>query len=122
MSRSTKRAMLFAILVIFLALQGWATFVAHGGGIAAHYSFKEGFTEYFRMSLADPLMTAGLIDFMTVALILGVFLIMDMAAVKRMGWRLVVFVIAFIIFPGLGLLLYLLWLHPDHPLMRDSGS
>ena len=121
MSKSNKRSLLFAILAVFLLLQGWATLVQHGGGIAAKYTFIEGFTEYFAMSLADPLMTAGLIDFMTVAAILVVWLIADLPAGQRLKPRTFVWIVSYIVFPGLGLLLYLLWLNPDHPILRDPA-
>lgn len=121
MSRSAKRKLLFAVLSVFLVLQGWAALVQHGGGIAAKYTFVEGFTEYFRMSLADPLLTAGLIDFMTVAGIAVVSMIALLPRERRWAPRTFVWLVAFTIFPGLGVLLYLLWLNPDNPVMRDSA-
>ena len=83
MSKVAKRSLLYTVLVVFLLLQGWAAVVQHGGGIAAKYSFVQGFTEYFRMSLADPLLTAGLIDFMAVAAILVVWLFAELPVDRR---------------------------------------
>ena len=120
MSRSTKRTLLLLILPLFLALQLWAMFFYPGGGIAARYTFSEGFTEFFRMSIADPLLAAGLIDFMTVAVILLVWLIADVPSSQRLKPRTFAWVASFLVVPGLGLLLYLLWLNPGHALMRDS--
>jgi hypothetical protein len=121
MSSVTRRTLLLLILPVFLALQIWATFFHLGGGIAAKYSFSEGFTEFVAMSLEDPLLTAGLIDFMTIAVILVVWLIADLPAQRRWKPKTFVWLVSFIVFPGLGLLLYLLWLNPGHALMRDSG-
>src|SRR5215510_13304314 len=118
MTRTTRRKLLLVILPVFLALQIWAAFFHLGGGIAAKYTFVEGFTKYFAMSLADPLLMAGLIDFMTIALILLVWLIADLPAGLRWKPRTFVWLISFLVFPGLGLLLYLLWLNPAHALMR----
>ena len=121
MTRTTRRTLLLLILPVFLALQVWAVFFYLGGGVAGKYTFVEGFTEFFAMSLEDPLLTAGLIDFMTVATILVVWLIADLPAARRWKPRTFVWLVSFIVFPGLGLLLYLLWLNPDHALMRDSN-
>jgi hypothetical protein len=122
MSRSTKRTLFFVIFAAFLALQTWASFVYLDGGIAGRYTFKEGFTEFVNMSFADPLLTAGFIDFMTIALVFAIILVADIPRGQRMGWRTWVFLIAYIVFPGLGLLLYLLVLFPNSSLMRDSPA
>ncbi len=120
MTAATRRTVLWLVLPVFLALQVWAVFLYPGGGIAARYSLSEGFTEFFSMSLKDPLLAAGLIDFMTVASILVVWLVADLPAERRWKPATFVWLISFAVFPGLGLMLYLLWLNPEHALMKGS--
>ena len=120
MSKSNKRALLLVLLVVFLTLQGWAAFFQHDGGIVAKYSFTSAFTEYVNISLQDPLFTAGLIDFLTIMGILLVWLIAELPNQHRWKGKTFVWIAAFCVYPGLGLFLYLLWLNPDHPIMRDK--
>jgi len=121
MSGASKRILLWMLLPVFLALQTWAVIFYPGGGIAAKYTFAEGFTEYVAMSLADPLLAAGLIDFMTINVILVVWLISDLPVARRWQPRTFAWLFSFAVFPALGLMLYLLWLNPAHALMRDSS-
>lgn len=120
MRRSTRHAAMWGLLLLFLLLQGWALFIQGGGGIVDRYTFIEGFTEYFAMSLADPLLTAGVIDFMTVAVVILAWMLAELPAAQRLRPRTFLWLAAFCVFPGLGVLLYFLWLNPQHPLMRGA--
>ena len=109
------------VLAVFLAVQGYNTFVMDGG-IVGKYGFIEAFPAFFAMSLQDPLLAAGLVDFMTVIGILVVWLIVELPKDGRWRPQTFVWLLAYIVFPGLGLLLYFLWLNPQHRFMTGKNS
>ena len=121
MQPAHRRLALLVVLVIFSALQVYNTFFLDGG-IVGKYGFLEAFPIFFTMSMADPLLAAGLVDFMTVVAILVVWLIADLPKSGRWGAKTWIWLVAFTVFPGLGLLLYFLWLHPGHRFMTGTGS
>lgn len=117
MSPGTRRAVLFLILAVFSVAQVYNTFF-YQGGIVGKYGFMEGFSAFFTLSLADPLLCAGLVDFMTVVGILLVWLITELPEGSRWGAKTWIWLVAYTVFPGLGLLLYFLWLNPGHRFVK----
>ena len=113
LSSRARRAILMLVLALFSAAQIYNTFIMDGG-IVGKYGFFEAFPAFFAISLADPLLAAGLVDFMTVSGILLVWLFEELPAADRWRPKTLIWLLSFIVFPGLGLLLYFLWLHPRH--------
>lgn len=119
MSTAARRTSLLLVLVLFSAAQIYNTFFMDGG-IVGKYGFLEAFPAFFVMSLQDPLLAAGLVDFMTVIGILVVWLLADLPAERRWSAKTWLWLVSYIVFPGLGLLLYFLWLHPRHRFMTGT--
>ena len=120
MQPAHRRLVLFVVLVFFSVAQVYNTFFLDGG-IVGKYGFMEAFPIFFTMSLADPLLAAGLVDFMTVAGIVAVWLLADLPKARRWGPKTWLWLVAFTVFPGLGLLLYFLWLYPEHRFVSGAG-
>src|SRR5690606_25470372 len=105
MSPQSRKLLLIIVLVLFCLLQVYNTFI-YDGGIVGKYGFWQAFPEFFTMSWGDPLLAAGLSDFMMVIAIVLVWLLFDLPADRRWGGRTWLWLISYIVFPGLGLLLY----------------
>jgi len=103
------------MFIPFIVMQCWYTVAP--GGIIERYGFWEGFPKFVEISLQDPLLATGLIDFAVVALIAFIWLLHDLPANIRRHPRTIVWVASYLVFPGLGFFLYFLWLNPDHRLV-----
>lgn len=104
---------LWIIAVPFVLLQAYWTF-APEIGIMEMYGFWQAFPEYFALNQGNGLLMAGLTDFMTVALIAAVWMVSDTPKERRWGLRFFIWLASYIVFPGLGFLVYFLYLNPDH--------
>lgn len=118
MISTKKRTVMLLVLVVFLALQVYAATSAAGGGWYAKYGALGAFTAYIDLSLADPIMLAGLIDFVTLGALAATLMITQLPEHKRWSGKTWAWLVLFIIYPGLGALIYFLWLYPDHAMMR----
>ncbi|MGH9036265.1 MAG: hypothetical protein ACRD0O_10915 [Acidimicrobiia bacterium] len=118
MSRRARRAAALVALGIFIPLQIHATFIQGDGGFVGEYGLLQAFVEFFENSLDDPILTAGLIDFAVVGFVLAAWMISELPARRRWNGKTLVWLLSYCVFPGLGALLYLLWLNPDHRLMQ----
>lgn len=116
-----KRTILLLVLAGFAAAQTWTVFF-HDGGIVGKYGFLQAFPAFFSISLADPLLAAGLIDFMVVIALALWWMLSELPAAQRRSPRTALWIVSFCVFPGLGMLLYFLWLHPGHRLMQSPAS
>ena len=116
----SRRALLWCALVPFLLVQAW--FTVGPGGIMDVYGFWNGFPKFVSLSLADPLLTTGFVDFLVVAVFGYAWLAHDLPAANRWGPRTWIWTVSYIVFPGLGFFVYFLWLNPGHPLMRASQA
>ncbi len=118
MTIRTRRLMATAALAGFIPLQVYATlFKGHGGFVGQHGLFGA-FPKFFELSTGDPVLLAGLVDFTVVSVILACWMMAELPPQTR--WRTAstwIWLISYCIFPGLGALLYLLWLRPEHRLM-----
>lgn len=121
MNKTTKRGLLFFVLIVFLALQGWAIFFHPAGSMLSKYPLFAVIPEYINISLQDPLFTSAFIDFLTVQLILFVWLMADLPSGTRLKPKSLVWVFIYVIYPALGLMLYLLWLNRDHRIMQENN-
>jgi hypothetical protein len=112
MSAKAKKTVLWCMFVPFLLVQGYLTVGPQG--IFDVHGVWEGFPNFFTLSLADPLLTAGLVDFMVVAVLAFWWMVSELPAEGRWGLKTWVWLVSYCVFPGLGFFLYFLWLNPEH--------
>ena len=122
MISTKKRAVMLLILTIFLALQIYAATAAAGGGWYSKYGALNAFTAYIDLSLADPIMFAGLVDFVTLGALAATLMISQLPKATRWSGATWGWLILFVIYPGLGTLVYFLWLNPGHSMMQVGKS
>ena len=108
-----NKLFLWVLGVPFLLIQTYWTF-APGTGIVDRYGFMEAFPKYFELNWGDPLLMAGITDFMTVITIGLVWMISETPKERRWTPKFFVWLVAFVVFPGLGFLMFFLFLNPDH--------
>lgn len=99
------KLLVIAATMGFLALQMWV--LLNPAGIMSKYSFMEGFTEFNRMMLADPLLTAGLWDLLFLELVFVVILLNGIPRGPAFPFIFIAFVLAMIVYPALGGLAFL---------------
>lgn len=116
MTGKNKKALLWCLFIPFLMVQAWLTLGP--GGIFDVHGYWQGFPNFFTMSVADPLLAAGLVDFMVVAVLVLVWMLSELPAQTRWGAKTWLWIISFCVFPGLGFFLYFLWLNPQHRFVR----
>lgn len=122
MASSTKRGIVFGILVAFLIIQVWVYLYHPAGGMMEHYSLTGILTEYFRISFSDPLLTSAFFDFLTLQFTLLAWLLIDLPSGKRLNLKTLLWLVLYIIYPSPGLLVYLLWINPKHPVMASKQA
>ena len=118
MTIQARRLLAFATLAVFIPLQVYATLFKGDGGFIGQHGVLGAFPKFFELSTGDPVLLAGLVDFTVVSVILACWMAAELPAQTR--WRSPstwVWLVSYIIFPGLGALLYLIWLRPEHRLM-----
>lgn len=108
-----NKLFLWMLGIPFVLIQGYWTF-APGTGIVDRYGFLDAFPTYFALNWGDPLLMAGITDFMTVVAIAIVWMISETPRERRWTPKFFVWLVAFAVFPGLGFLLFFLFLNPDH--------
>ncbi|WP_340316436.1 hypothetical protein [Rhizorhabdus argentea] len=94
------------VTIGFLALQMWG--LLNPAGIMSRYTFMEGFTEFNKMMLADPLLTAGLLDLLFLELVFLVILLNGIPRGPAYPFIFAAFVLAMIVYPALGGLAFLI--------------
>lgn len=100
------------MFIPFLLVQAYLT--VGPGGIFEVYGYWEGFPKFFTINLSDPLLSAGLVDFMVVALLAFLWMVSELPAENRWGIKTFLWILSYLVFPGLGFFLYFLWLNPNH--------
>ena len=110
MTTSTRRKLLLLLLVPYTVIQVIAAF-----DWIPKYGL-DSLDAFIDLSSSDPLLVAAMTDYHMLELIIGVWMVADL---PRPRWRprTLVWLAAFLIYPGLGPILYFLWLHPRHPLV-----
>lgn len=108
----TQRALRVATLA-FVALHVWHATGQAGGGWRGRYGGPLGaIKEFFLLSADDPVLSAGLSDFAVVAAVFGATVVQELPPSLRGSRRLKLWFAIYSVFPGLGALLYLVWLGP----------
>jgi hypothetical protein len=119
MTSTNRRRLLLAVLVVLLGFHLFhAAFQGGGGWWVAHGGILGAIWQFFVLSAQDPVLSAGLSDFVVVATLFGVWMYTDLAPEDRLRPRTFLWLLSYVVFPGLGALLYLLWLRPDHRVVR----
>lgn len=97
----------------FVALHVWhATTQGGGGWRERHGGLWGAIKQFFLLSADDPVLSAGLSDFAVVAVVFGTAVVYELPPEMRGSWRVKVWLVVYTVFPGLGALLYLVWLRP----------
>lgn len=121
MTIQTRRMLAWATLAVFIPIQVYATFIKGDGGFIGQHGVFGAFPKFFELSTDDPVLLAGLVDFTVVAVILACWMVAELPTQTR--WRSPatwVWLLSYVVFPGLGALLYLVWLRPEHRLMEGA--
>lgn len=121
-SKSRRSVGFRVVLVILLILHLFHAFIQGGGGWRAkHDGLGGAIHRFFAMSFGDPVLSAGLSDFGAVVGMLGFWMYTDLAPNERRHPRTFIWLTIYILFPGLGALLYPLWIRPAHRLATGHG-
>jgi hypothetical protein len=94
----------------------------NGGWRGEHGGLSGAILAFFRLSFRDPVLSAGLSDFAAVAGVLGFWMYADLPPQDRRRPRTFAWLALYTLFPGLGALLYPLWIHPGHRLATGRTS
>lgn len=114
MNENTRRNLLLATAIALVALHVFHAFAQGDGGWWNEHENVGALWGFFDLSLNDPLLSAGLSDFAVVAVLFGIWMYTDLPPDERRKPRTFAWLASYAIFPGLGALLYLLWLRPAH--------
>lgn len=121
MTHATRRALLLATLAVLLGLHVFHAFAqGDGGWWSEHDGVFNAIWEFFDLSLDDPVLSAGLSDFAVVVVLFGVWMYTDLPPAERRRPRTFAWLASYVVFPGLGALLYLLWLRPTHRVVAGA--
>lgn len=115
MTPSVRRKLLLLLLVPYAVIQIVAAF-----DWIPKYGLHS-LDAFIHLTTSDPLLVAAMTDYHLLELIIGVWMVADL---PRPRWRSRTFVwlAAFIIYPGLGPILYFVWLNPQHRLMTGRRA
>lgn len=116
---NSMKMFLWIVGVPFIALQTY-WMLAADIGILQMYGFWNAFPEYFNLHKGNGLLLAGLTDFMFIAVISFIWMVSETPKERRKSLRFLVWIISFIVFPGLGFLVFFLYLNPDHKFVSNS--
>lgn len=120
MTPQNRRTALLATAVVLVAFHVFHAFVQGDGGWWNEHDNVGALWGFFDLSFNDPLLSAGLSDFTVVAVLFGIWMWADLPAEQRRTPKTAAWLLSYAVFPGLGALLYLLWLRPDHRIVTGS--
>ncbi|NKI16055.1 hypothetical protein HCU74_01355 [Spongiibacter sp. KMU-166] len=113
-----RKAFLWTLGVPFLLMQAYWTFNP-SNGIVETYGFWNAFPQYFALHWGNGLLMAGLTDFMLVIIVSFVWMWAETPKEERHSWKFPVWLVSYVVFPGLGFLVYFLLLNPKHRFVAD---
>ena len=94
------KLLVIVVTVGFFALQMWV--LLNPAGILSKYTFMQGFSEFGKMMLADPLLSAGLWDLVFLELAFLVILLNGIPRGPAYPFIFIAFVAAMMVYPALG--------------------
>lgn len=115
---NATRLFLWAVGIPLVFLQAW--FVAGPDGVIDRYGLLGAFPAFFRLSFEDPLLSAGVVDFVVLFAVATLWMIRELPAKER--WTLATFawLVINISVPGIGIVLYFLWLNRQHRFVSEA--
>ena len=115
------RILVYCALVLFCAVQ--LRVLLGPKGIVATHDLTKAFSTYFDLSLADPVMTAGMIDFFATYVVMLIVIIEGVPRTKDRAFWIAIALVAGSVFPGLAALgfLALFWRNRDQ-FMPSTGQ
>lgn len=115
-----KDRALKATLVALLSLHVFhALFQGGGGWNRKHNGLGGAVWKFFDLSFKDPVLSAGLSDFAVVATLCASWMYTDLPLEERKRPRTYAWLLIYVLFPGLGALLYPLWIRPGQRGIAD---
>ena len=115
MTESTQQRAYKTTLIALLALHLFhALFQGGGGWNRKHNGIFGAIWKFFELSISDPVLSAGLSDFAVIATLLGAWMYADLPEEERNRPRTYLWLLSYVLFPGLGALLYPLWIRKGH--------
>lgn len=114
------RVIVYCALALFCALQLWVLLGPEG--IAATHAPTKAFSIYFDLSLSDPVMTAGMIDFFATYAVVLVVIIQGIPRNRTRGLWIAVALIAGSVYPGLAALGFLALFWRDRDQFMPAGD
>lgn len=113
MNSLKQQRALKATLVLLLGFHVFhALFQGGGGWNKKHNGLLGAIWKFFALSFKDPVLSAGLSDFAVVATLCATWMYTDLPQEERQRPRTYVWLLIYVLFPGLGALLYPLWIRP----------
>ena len=106
------RTLVYCALFLFCVLQLWVLLGPEG--IVATHAPGKAFSTYFDLSLADPVMTAGMIDFFATYAVVLVVIIQGVPRGRRRTFWIIAALVAGSVYPGLAALGFLALFWRDH--------
>lgn len=113
------RIVVYCALALFCIVQLWVLLGPEG--IVATHAPSKAFSTYFDLSLADPVMTAGMIDFFATYAVVLVVIIQGVPHSRARAFWIVIALIAGSVYPGLAALGFLALFWRDRYQFTPSG-
>jgi hypothetical protein len=108
----SARRILLAVLTLFVLVQGYFMFFAPDGGWLTKHGLLGAIPAYVLLSTRDPILFAGMIDFMVMSTLVETWMLSQLPRHTRYRPRTLLWLLTFAAYPCLGVLVYFLWLHP----------
>ncbi|NRB40161.1 MAG: hypothetical protein HRU20_17135 [Pseudomonadales bacterium] len=112
---------LIIIGIPFVLLEAYWTF-APTTGFVHMYGVLEALQKYFELHIGNSMLMAGLTDFMMVVIVALVWMIMDTPKERRWKPKFFIWLTSYLVIPGLGFLVYFLYLNPDHRFVSSASK
>jgi hypothetical protein len=75
---------------------------------------------WVQQSFSESVLAVAFVDFVTLEIVAVTWMLAELPRDRRWSLASFVWLFSFIVYPGLGALLYFLWLHRDHRLLRED--
>ena len=117
---STTRLLLLANLVIYSALYSYFAFTFKGGWLA-NPGFWLAIPQYLLPMTYDGYLGTAIFDYLVLIPVCLVWALSELPREQRAAPRTIIWSVVYLAFPGLGILLYFLWLQPGNHLASGEA-
>ena len=114
------RVLLLANLVVYSALYSYFAFTQKGGWLA-NPGFWAAFPEYFRPLAYDGYLGTAIFDYIALIPVCLIWALSELPREQRTAPRTIIWSLVYLAAPGLGILLYFLWLQPGNHLASGEA-